>query len=320
MLDISDKDNNKVVIKTTAPIAEGQLEVNIEKALKGNMGYSKEQLKTFTKMRVDLEGKTNTTTFTAWRQFLLKEPETKVELSISKEDLTTVLPNENVEIRAVLNTSSEFNALFSNPTLKITLPSYIEEVTIKSTNILLANGLKIKDTDVTEENGHKVINIELEGTQTEYAIDAEYKGAIVVLNTNLTTDTLTPSGKDKITMRYTNNNDVATKPEGTVETEVNFVAPSGIVAANGVSGYKDGAEPILSISDEAKTVEIDTYSDKRTATMNGTIINNYSNSISNVVVLGRIPAQGNKVIDTNNDMGSTFTTPLSTQIGISGCK
>ena len=318
VLDISDKDNNKVVIKTTAPIAEGQLEVNIEKALKGNMGYSKEQLKTFTKMRVDLEGKTNTTTFTAWRQFLLKEPETKVELSINKEDLTTVLPNENVEIRAVLNTSSEFNALFSNPTLKITLPSYIEEVTIRSTNILLANGLKVKSTKVTEENGHKVINIALQGTQTEYAIDAEYKGAIVVLNTDLTTDTLTPSGKDKITMKYTNNNDVATKPEGTVETEVNFVAPSGIVAANGISDYKDGAEPILSISDEAKTVEIDTYSDKRTAKMNGTIINNYSNSISNVVVLGRIPAQGNKVIDTNNDMGSTFTTPLSTQIGISG--
>ena len=318
ILDISEKDNNKLVITTSAPITEGQIEINIVKALKGNMGYSKDQMKTFEKIKVDLEGKTNTTTFTAWRQILLKEPETKVELSISKKDLTTVVTNENIEIRAVLDTSSEYNALFNNPTLEITLPSYIKDVNLKSSDILLANGLKIKDTDVTEKSGHKVITIVLEGNQTEYAIDAEYKGAIIVLNTDLTTDTLTPSGKDKITMKYTNENDTATKTEGTIEAEVNFVAPNGVVAANGISNYKDGADSVLSISDEPKTVEIDTYSEKRVATMNSSIVNNYSNKLSNIVVLGRIPAQGNKRIDTDTEMGSTFTIPLSTGIGLSG--
>ena len=52
--------------------------------------------------------------------------------------------------------------------------------------------------------------------------------------------------------------------------------------------------------------------------MEGTIINNYSNDISDIVVLGRIPAQGNKRIDTETEMGSTFTIPLSTGIGTSG--
>ncbi len=318
VLDIAEKDNNELVITTSAPITEGQVEINIVKALKGNQGYSKEQLQQFEKMQVDLEGKTNITTFTAWRQMLLKEPETKVELSISKADLTTVVTNENVEIRAVLDTSSAYNALFKNPTLKITLPEEIEEVVLNSSDILLGNGLTIKSAKVVDENGHKVIEVELEGNQTEYTIDAEYKGAIIVLNTNLTTDTLTPSGTDKITMEYTNENEVATKAEGEVETEVNYVAPNGVVAANGISNYKEDADSVLSISGEPNTVEIDKFADSRVATVNGTVINNYANDISNVVILGRIPAEGNKQIDTDTELGSTFTTPLATGLGISG--
>lgn len=313
-LDISSKNNNKLVISTSAPAAEGQLEINIIKALKGDIAYSKDQMKSFNKMQVDLEGKSDITTYTTWAQILMKEPETKVELSINKKDLTTVLTNENVEIRAVLDTSSVYNALFKDSTLKITLPSYIKEVNLKSTNILLDNGLEVKSSKLSEENGHKVITIELEGNQTEYAIDAEYKGAIVVLNTDLTTDTLTPSGNSKITMKYTNENEVATKSEGTVSENVTFVAPNGVVSASGVSNYKDGASDILSISDEPITVEIDTYSAKRTATISGTLINNYENDVNGISVLGRIPAQGNKKIDTDTEMGSTFTMPLATEV------
>ena len=318
VLDISTANNNKLVITTSAPIMEGQLELTVVRALKGNIGYSKTQMQDFTKMESELVGKTNTTTITTRKQFLMKEPETKVEFEINKTDFTTVVENENIEMRAILDTSSEYNALFQNPTLKITLPSYIEEINLNSTNILLDSGLEIKNTNITRENGHIVINIELEGIQTAYAINAEYKGAIVVLDMDFTVETLTPSTEDKITLEYTNENDVATNATGTIEQEVNFVAPTGVVAANGISNYADGAQDILSISDEAQTVNIDTYSDKRVATMEGTIINNYANNISNIVVLGRIPAQGNKRIDTETEMGSTFTIPLSTGIGTSG--
>ena len=318
VLNISSKNNNKLSIETSAPITEGQLEINILKALSGNIDYSKEQMKDFVKMKVDLEGKTNTTNYTAWKEILLKEPETRVELSINKQDLTTVVENQNIEIRAILDTSNVYNALFKNPTLKITFPSYINEVYLKSTNILLGNGLTVKSSEVTEENGNKVINVVLDGAQTKYAIDAEYKGAIVVLNTNITTDTLTTTGTDKITMSYTNANDVATKKSGTLETKINYVAPNGIVAASGISDYKEGATDLFSISDELQTAEIDTYSEKRVATIRGTIINNYSNDISNILVLGRIPAQGNKKIDTDTEMGSTFGIPLSTGINLSG--
>lgn len=317
-LDISERDNNELDIITSAPITEGQLTINIVKAIKGNINYSKEQMKDFTKLKMELEGKTNTTTFSAWKETLLTEPETKVELQIGKKDLTTVLENKNVEIRAVLDTSSEYNALFENLTLKIVLPSEIESIKINSTNILLGNELKIKSSQVQKENGQQVIYIELEGKQTEYIIDAEYKGTIVVLNTDINVKTLTPSGTSKITMEYTNENEYATNTKGIEEQEINFVAPNGIVAASGISNYKEGADEILTISDELQTVEIDKYSQKRIATMKGIIINNYPNDISNVTILGRTPAQGNKKIDTEEEMGSTFTTPLKGKLEITG--
>ena len=41
VLNINSGNNNKLSIETTAPITEGQLEINIVKALSGNIDYSK---------------------------------------------------------------------------------------------------------------------------------------------------------------------------------------------------------------------------------------------------------------------------------------
>lgn len=318
ILDLSEQNNNKLVIETTTPVSEGQLKLNIVKAVKGEIDYSKEQMKNFNKIEMELIGKVNETSDKYTAQTELKEPETKVDLEISKKDLTTVLKNENVEIRAVLDTSSEYNALFESPTLKIILPSSIQEVTLKSTNILLDNGLKVDKTSVTEENGHKVINVSLKGTQTEYAINAEYKGAIIVINTDLTLNNLAPSATENIEMQYENGNEYSTKREGTVKQEINVVAPNGIVTANGIENYKENTSEVLTISGETQTVEIETYSEARTATVNGTIINNYSNNINNVKVLGRIPAQGNKTIDGDSELGSNITTPMVSDLSVTG--
>lgn len=318
VLDLSEQNNNRVIIETTAPITEGQLELNIVKAIKGEIDYSKDQMKNFSKMEMGLTGKANETSEEYIAQTELKEPETKVDLEISKADLTTVLKNEDVEIRAILDSSSEYNALFEKPTLRIVLPSSIKEVNLKSANILLENGLKIDQATVTDENGRKVINVTLKGTQTDYSINAEYKGPIIVLNTDLTLDNLAPSATEAIEMQYVNGNEYATKAEGTVKREVNIVAPNGIVTANGIENYKEGEGEVQTISDEAQTVEIETYSEARTATVSGTIINNFSNNINNVKILGRIPAEGNKRIDESSEMGSNLTTPMASDLKVTG--
>lgn len=319
VLDISNSNNNQLYIVASKPITEGQLVIDIEKAIKTSIDYVKAQFKDFTKIEANVEGKASTSTVNAMAQILLKEPTSVADIAISKTNLTTVVTNENVEIRATLDTASLYNALYKNPTLKIKLPSYISKVNLKQTDIVMANGLKIKGTPtVTTEGGSQIISIELEGTSQEYTIDAEYKGTIVVLNTDLIVKTLTPSNSNKITMEFTNENDVSVNSKGTVETELNFIAPTGIIAANGISNYAEGKNDILSISDESVMGEIATYSEKRTATVYGKVVNNYSNAIDNVVILGRLPVKDNKKVDTTEGLGSTFSTTLNSNIVVKG--
>lgn len=59
-----------------------------------------------------LKGEAGTSTVNASTEMLLNEPKTVAEIAISKTDLTTVVKNENVEIRATLDTSSINNALY----------------------------------------------------------------------------------------------------------------------------------------------------------------------------------------------------------------
>ena len=319
VLDISSQNTNEIYIIASHPITEGQLVVTTQKAIKTNIDYSKAQMQTFTKMEVTLQGKASTSTVDATKQFLLKEPTSVAKLAISKTDLTTVVKNENVEIRATLDTSDMYNALYKNPTLKITLPSYISKVDIKNYDILMANGLTIKGTpQVTTENGILVISIVLEGMQEEYTIGAEYEGTIIVLNTDLTVKTLTPSNANKITMEYTNKNEVSTNDKGMAEAAINFVAPTGVVAANGIANYAEGKADIMSISSKGVTGEIATYSEKRIATIYGKVINNYENAIGNVVILGKMPVKDNKNVDTAESLGSTFSTTLNSNIKVQG--
>ena len=98
----------------------------------------------------------------------LTEPVSSAQISILEEsqNLLTTAKNENVEMRVVLNTSNTKYALYKNPTLEIELPSQIEEINIKDVKLLLDDELKITNKQVITRNNKKVIQITLEGTQT----------------------------------------------------------------------------------------------------------------------------------------------------------
>ena len=317
-LDISSLNNNGLTIVSSKPITEGQLVIEVEKAIGKETTYSINDMKNFKKIQMTLKGEAGTSTVNASTEMLLNEPKSVAEIAISKTDLTTVVKNENVEIRATLDTSSINNALYKNPTLKIKLPSYISKVDLKNYDIVMDNGLKIKSATVATENGSQVINVVLEGTQTQYTINAEYKGTIIVLSTDLTVNTLTPSSSSKITMSFTNENTVSSNKTGTATTALNFVAPTGLVAANGISNYASGKNDIFTISETAVTGTLTVNAAKRTATVNGVVINNYENALNNVVILGRIPAKDNTKIDSDEALGSTFSTTLETEVALSG--
>ncbi len=348
ILDISKEDVNQVIIKTSKPVLEGKIEIEIEKAVKGKIDYSKAQMQTIQNLSSEVTLKTTTEEVTANGKIRMEEPVAKATLSINKTDLSTLVKNENVEIRALLDTSNVYNALYKNPTVEIELPEYIETIDIKSSKLLFEDELKYKKAELIERDGKKVIRIEFEGTQTKYNTEnSEIKGATIVISADITLDKLTPRKNEQIVMYYTNentnlyetsnissenaeqNNGVNTvvraaqssnaqDVKGVVKADINYVVPTGVMTSAGISNYKEGQSEIISITDETKEVEISPFADKRTATVKGTITNNYTNPISGVSVLGRFPSQGNKKIDSSDDLGNTTTFNVTKAISVLG--
>ena len=348
ILDISKEDVNQVIIKTSKPVLEGKIEIEIEKAVKGKIDYSKAQMQTIQNLSSEVTLKTTTEEVTANGKIRMEEPVAKATLSINKTDLSTLVKNENVEIRALLDTSNVYNALYKNPTVEIELPEYIKTIDIKSSRLLFEDELKYKKAELIERDGKKVIRIEFEGTQTKYNTEnSEIKGATIVISADITLDKLTPRKNEQIVMYYTNentnlyetsnissenaeqNNGVNTvvraaqssnaqDVKGVVKADINYVVPTGVMTSAGISNYKEGQSEIISITDETKEVEISPFADKRTATVKGTITNNYTNPISGVSVLGRFPSQGNKKIDSSDDLGNTTTFNVTKAISVLG--
>ena len=348
ILDISKEDVNQVIIKTSKPVLEGKIEIEIEKAVKGKIDYSKAQMQTIQNLSSEVTLKTTTEETKANSKIRMEEPVAKATLSINKTDLSTLVKNENVEIRALLDTSNVYNALYKNPTVEIELPEYIETIEIKSSKLLFEDELKYKKAELIERDGKKVIRIEFEGTQTKYNTEnSEIKGATIVISADITLDKLTPRKNEQIVMYYTNentnlyetsnissenaeqNNGVNTvvrasqssnsqDVKGVVKADINYVVPTGVMTSAGISNYKEGQSEIISITDETKEVEIAPFADKRTAIVKGTITNNYTNPISGVSVLGRFPSQGNKKIDSTDDLGNTITFNVTKAISVLG--
>ena len=322
IFDLANLSTNKLTLKTSKPQTEGKLSIVITKAIVGKQAYSKAQMVDFKKLGMTLNASTNLLQDIKESSIELTETVTEAGLLVNTEKLSTVIKNEDVEIRVVLDTSNTSKSLYKNPVIKIKLPKNVEEVTVKKDDILFDDELKIKETKIVEENGQKVIVVKVEGTQTKYNTDAEIKGANIVLNTDITLNSLTPNTKEKIVMYYTNENSkLYAKVDGVTgvdEKEIELVAPSGLVAAAGISNYKEEAEELIAVTDEKVEGELGIYSPARTVTIKGIVINNNNNEISNVEILGRIPFKGNKNVDSNEDLKSTFSTILKSAISING--
>lgn len=322
VVDLSQYNVSNIKIETSKPQTEGKVQIKLVKALKGEISYTLAQVNQFVGLELNATGKAinGETPFVEQnitKTINLEETTSQAEIQIDNTNLSTVVTNQNVKIIAVLKTDTLDCSLYSNPTLKITLPSYIENVNVKNVEALFeteGTKLEIANTNlITNTDGTKTLEISLSGTQTEYTLGAVSKGINIVVTTDLTVNKLTPNKEDKIVLNYTNGND-----QKQVETKVNFVAPTGIVAISAISNYKENAETLTAISEEEKTATIDTLAGERVAKFEMNLINNYNNTIDNISILGRIPFKGNTWINTGVDLGSTMNMNLVSDLKVAG--
>lgn len=312
---------NNITIETSKPEKEGSLTINIIKAIAKDIDYSESQIKNFTDIKTSVigraySGETLISEITGESLIKLDEPTQKVSITANKESLSTILENKDVEIKATLENDSIDDLMFENPTVTIKLPTNIESISIKESKLYFDDELQIgESTLVDNDDGSKSIITNLTGKQTKYN-NVAAKGATLSFIADITLNKLTPTTQTQINLIVENGDE--NKTQTTASYNISYIAPTGVVTTNAMDNYMSGGETLMSISGEEKEALIPTLAGSINPTFTMNVINNYSYDLSNVVVLGRTPFTGNKNPDTQEDLGSTITLPLTSEITVSG--
>lgn len=311
-LKIDLKDQTKILLETSKPQAEGKLELTFAKAIKGDLGLSKDQIGQIKMLasNINVKGiKANTEISTKLAQNVIKlnEPKTTVTLKTSKDALSTVVENKDVVFNIVLNSKKAENRLFENPTLELTLPEEVTSINVTDAKVLYDDELTAGTINI---DGRK-ITLTLNGKQTKYSESALTDGTLVRITANLKLNELAASNKEKITLNYKNASD---NSEGTVQEDVEIVAPTGFVTANTVSDEKNSTTAIES---EAKNLEVQDHTSSKEINVTGTIVNNLGEDASGVTVVGVFPYEGNKSQE-GVDLGTNVTTNLTSKLNVDG--
>lgn len=311
---------NSITIKTSKPQAEGNVIFEITKALAKNIEYSTSQLKSFTQIKTSVTGTaknegTDIVSTENTNNIALAEPTQKASITTSNDRLSTLVKNENVEIKVTLENDSADDTMYTTPTIKIKFPANIETLAVKDWNVYFDDELEIDEDSIMyyeNKDGTKTLELKLKGTQTKYN-NVAAKGATVVLTTDITLNTLTPTTNTQITAEITNGDSTVTN----VATDVKYIAPSGVVTTNSMTGY-NGDEKIEVINGESQKALIPTKAEQKEVTYTMNVINNYENTLDHVVVLGRTPFKDNKDVSTSLSLGSNITMPLASGITVTG--
>ena len=301
--------------------AEGELCFINQRAISPELSFNKQELAMFgnivTQMKV--EEKENDSYMTIENKDILiplTETNTNANISLSTNVLSTVVNNEDIELKIELDNNRENSDLYVNGSFKVEFPSYVEDVTIKNQNMLYAEGLNIKKIAKQIENEKIVLYITLEGIQTQYSTGTVTNGTNIILGTDIKTKLLTPTSDDVIKLYYSHDNAISytqvdeTTGLGYSEIPVSFVSPAGMLAVNKISGYEETGKTVISVNQGTLVDKIKMDSDAKEATMDLMLINNTGNICNDLVVLGRIPFEGNKKIGSEEELKTTVNTNM----------
>lgn len=314
-LEIEINDSN-ITFVTSKPQTEGEINLNITKAIKGDLSYTKEQIAKFRTINTKLQINAETVGTIA-----LEEPTSKVNVTLSNTNLSTVVKNENIVMNIELERDDITDNLFANPELKITFPEEVTNIEAKDATLLYEDELKSEELQVEG----RTLSLKLNGEQTQYTEQSTAKGTVIRLVLNVTLNNLAPSNQTNVVVSFTNDNDTLIKNASEISTlsneetssvsvPVNVVAPTGFVTTHSISGYNGDESVTAQESDAIGNLPV--LSGAKTATISGTVVNNLGSNAEGLKVLGRIPFKGNKNVDSSQDLGTTFDTTLVGKVNV----
>ena len=314
-----------LIFKTSKIINNGSLEINNTKVIEPLLPYIKNQVKNFKfiqdeiKCEYKIEGIEQS-------KFLdecfinteLLETKTEANLNIETNKLSSITKNENVEFKIELNNNKETSDLYENPSFEIELPKEITNITIKESNVLFDNELKIKEIEKINKNGKIILKIKLEGKQTKFLLKEYINGTTIVLNTDIDVDIRTTSKIEKVQMKYYNSNASTynTEKNGQYETSIEFISPVAMIIGTEISEYNSDGSKVMTVFQGDKTAKLEIFTEAKNVQNNVLIMNNTGNECDELTIIGRIPFKDNTSILANENLGTTINTKLTEQLQV----
>ena len=264
---------------------------------------------------------------------LLKDTISDVDVTLSKNDISTLVANENVDISISLNNANDTSDMYSNPIFELVFPEEIKDVIVGDYNLLYGNDeLSILNVEsLKTSQGNCMIRVTMSGKQTEYTAGDSEKGTTIILNCIISSNEYQASKKSRLKMSYVNEDateygiysnlgmEIDYIPQsflpfiGYKETDLNIVAPEGLVDIQKYYNY-NGQRTVMSANQGLKEDNIETFADYVIAKAQLISINNSGENLQDYKILGRTPFEGNTTIIGEYPLGSNETAPMVGEI------
>ena len=220
----------------------------------------------------------------------LNSTETKVDLFMSSNSLSTTEDND-IKFDVKLRSNSEKYELFKDPVIEIIFPTEIEKIDIDNMNLLYKNGIDIEYWQLNKtEAGENVLKIVLGGTQENYGTEL-IDGITVSFDAKINVSSMIASKTSTIKYRYTNAYakhiiyqekllDADTK-------DIEIVGENRLLKKLEIVDINTGEKLMdsFNLDRDIKTIEPKENLNLR---IKETIINNYENDITDVVIEGKL--------------------------------
>ena len=286
-----------------------------------NKNFTKQQMESVNTLKTNLNGKlTNGSSVNGFDQCKLVAEQSYASIDLSQKSMSIVETtpiSQNITIQIPAKNVSYAN--WKDGVFLVEVPSQITYMTIEDVVSSYPADVKVISYDLVKENGKYLIKIitENETPLSGYNITIKSK---MLLNPTQTSSSakfnLYSYNPNRNTYYYgtadiydVNGNENIEDTVGLSSAQIGIGSLNTFITAETISDYN--AEGEITVAPNVADVLKGTDSAK----INVSVINNYSNTVENIAIVGKIPFEGNTYIN-GSSLGSKFTANMSEGISV----
>lgn len=236
-------------------------------------------------------------------------------VSMKKSETTTDKTMQNQEIYIKAEATETYDSKWKNGQFIVEIPNGIINMKLNSVTSNNTN-VEVSGYSLYQKNGNYYVKIITKNEQ------AQTFG--ITINCDMVPDPRLPSKTQQVKLYYynelandyyytsrdyydVNGNGITSDNVGYANTNFKFLAATGLITFETVTDYNKVGDTTIA----PNIAEIE--KSQNSAKINMVFTNNYSSSVKNVQILGKIPFEGNKYTINQNDMNSKFTTTMTNE-------